>query len=90
MADKPDFSKMSVGDLRTLADNLQIENSAKLKKGELIAAIEMSAATTMSADKEAPVVSIPSVVVASKETAEGNDSSDGSDRRGRRPRKPSA
>ena len=39
---------MSVGDLRTLADNLSIENTTKLKKGELIAALELVAATSSS------------------------------------------
>ncbi|MFM7639000.1 MAG: transcription termination factor Rho [Bacteroidota bacterium] len=54
MADKPDFSKMSVGDLRTLADNLQIDNTAKMKKGELIAAIEMSASSSNAANGASP------------------------------------
>ena len=43
MADRPDFSKMSVGDLRTLAESLSVENTAKMKKGDLIASIEMKA-----------------------------------------------
>ncbi|MBM3937826.1 MAG: transcription termination factor Rho [Sphingomonadales bacterium] len=45
---------MSVGDLRTLADNLQIDNTAKMKKGELIAAIEMSAASSNATNEGAP------------------------------------
>jgi len=45
---------MSVGDLRTLADNLQIDNTAKMKKGELIAAIEMSAANSNAANGASP------------------------------------
>ncbi|MFZ9431612.1 MAG: Rho termination factor N-terminal domain-containing protein, partial [Bacteroidia bacterium] len=77
MADRPDFSKMSVGDLRTLADNLQIDNTAKLKKGELIAAIEMKAATATTKDAE-------TVQPAVKETPAGEESSaDGNDRRNR-------
>lgn len=45
---------MSVGDLLTLADNLQIDNTAKMKKGELIAAIEMSAANSNATNEAAP------------------------------------
>lgn len=45
---------MSVGDLRTLADNLQIDNTAKMKKGELIAAIEMSASSSNAANGASP------------------------------------
>jgi transcription termination factor Rho len=43
MADRPDFSKMSVGDLRTLAESLGVENNAKMKKGDLIASLDMKA-----------------------------------------------
>lgn len=75
---------MSVGDLRTLADNLQIDNTAKLKKGELIAAIEMKAATATTKDAD-------TVQPAVKETPAGEESSaDGNDRRNRRPRKTKA
>ncbi|MBM3437996.1 MAG: transcription termination factor Rho [Bacteroidetes bacterium] len=45
---------MSVGDLRTLADNLQIDNTAKMKKGDLIAAIEMSASSSNAANGASP------------------------------------
>lgn len=45
---------MSLGDLRTLADNLQIDNTAKMKKGELIAAIEMSASSSNAANGASP------------------------------------
>ena len=51
MADRPDFSKMSVGDLRTLAESLNVADSAKMKKGELIASIEMKA-TLVAGDPE--------------------------------------
>ncbi len=40
MADRPDFSKMSVTELRALAETFQIPNAEKLKKGELIAVIQ--------------------------------------------------
>lgn len=43
MADRPDFSKMGVAELRTLAETLQIRNAEKFKKGELIAAIQAGA-----------------------------------------------
>lgn len=39
MVTGPDFSKMSVAELRTLAENLDIKDVSKLKKPELIAAI---------------------------------------------------
>ena len=54
MADRPDFSKMSVGDLRALAESLSVENTAKMKKGELIASIEMKA-TVVAADSSSTV-----------------------------------
>ncbi|MFM7765504.1 MAG: Rho termination factor N-terminal domain-containing protein, partial [Sphingomonadales bacterium] len=40
MADKPDLSIMSLADLKELANNLEIPNSAKLKKNELMEAIQ--------------------------------------------------
>ncbi|MFN4915726.1 MAG: transcription termination factor Rho [Sphingomonadales bacterium] len=40
MADKPDLSIMSLADLKELAKNLEIQNSAKLKKNELMDAIQ--------------------------------------------------
>jgi transcription termination factor Rho len=40
MADKPDLSIMSLADLKELAKNLEIQNSAKLKKNELIDSIQ--------------------------------------------------
>ena len=81
MADKPDFSKMSVGDLRTLAESLSVENTAKMKKGELIASIEMKATMVAgvkdtSATSEKPVVSetpIENVGNDANETAENFD-----------------
>lgn len=39
MASQPDLSKMSVGELKQLAETLEVANAAKLKKNELIAAI---------------------------------------------------
>ncbi len=94
MADRPDFSKMSVGDLRTLAESLSVENTAKMKKGELIASIEMKATMVAgvkdtSATSEKPVVSetpIENVGNDANETAGNSDEVDGG-RRGRRPRK---
>lgn len=94
MADRPDFSKMSVGDLRTLAESLSVENTAKMKKGELIASIEMKATMVAgvkdtSATSEKPVVSeipIENVGNDANETAGNPDEVDGG-RRGRRPRK---
>jgi hypothetical protein len=85
MADRPDFSKMSVGDLRTLADNLSIENTTKLKKGELIAALELVAATSSSK----PAVVAEVALTDNNATAEkaGESSQDASEKRGRRPRK---
>ena len=94
MADRPDFSKMSVGDLRTLAESLSVENTAKMKKGDLIASIEMKATmvagvkdTTDSSEK--PLVSetpIANVGNDANETAGNSDDADAG-RRGRRPRK---
>lgn len=94
MADRPDFSKMSVGDLRTLAETLSVANTAKMKKGELIASIELkatmvagiqdtSSSVETSEANETPVANVGT---------NANDSvvdSDGADvvRRGRRPRK---
>ena len=46
MVTGPDFSKMSVADLRTLAENLDIKDVSKLKKPELIAAINSLANET--------------------------------------------
>ncbi|MDA0784366.1 MAG: transcription termination factor Rho [Bacteroidetes bacterium] len=94
MADRPDFSKMSVGDLRTLAESLSVENTAKMKKGELIASIEMKATMVagvkdISATSKKPVVSetpIENVGNDANETAGNSDEVDGG-RRGRRPRK---
>ncbi len=42
MADKPDLSKMAIPDLKELAQTLQIDNAGKLKKAELIVAINGS------------------------------------------------
>ena len=100
MADRPDFSKMSVGDLRTLAETLSVENTAKMKKGELIASIEMKATMVAgvkdtSDSSEKPLVSEkPSLSEApvahvgndANEIAGNSDDADGG-RRGRRPRK---
>ena len=94
MADRPDFSKMSVGDLRTLAESLSVENTAKMKKGELIASIEMKA-TVVAADSSSTVnaessdagkEAVKNVVPAESGNAGDAESSDGG-RRGRRPRK---
>lgn len=100
MADRPDFSKMSVGDLRTLAETLSVENTAKMKKGELIASIEMKATVVAgvkdtSDSSEKPLVSeklslsetpVANVGNDANETAGNSDDADGG-RRGRRPRK---
>ncbi|MBL7812561.1 MAG: transcription termination factor Rho [Bacteroidetes bacterium] len=51
MADKPDLSKMSVGDLKSMAEALEISNSGKLKKNELIEAILSAAAPAPPAEK---------------------------------------
>jgi len=94
MAYRPDFSKMSVGDLRTLAESLSVENTAKMKKGELIASIEMKA-TVVAADSSSTVNSessdagkeaVKNVVPTESGNAGDAESSDGG-RRGRRPRK---
>jgi transcription termination factor Rho len=94
MADRPDFSKMSVGDLRTLAESLSVENTAKMKKGELIASIEMKA-TVVAADSSSTVnaessdagkEAVKNVVPTESGNAGDAESSDGG-RRGRRPRK---
>lgn len=94
MADRPDFSKMSVGDLRTLAESLGVENIAKMKKGDLIASLEMKA-TMVAGGKDIPSA-VESTLVADAETvnvgAEVNENGGSSDavdggRRGRRPRK---
>jgi transcription termination factor Rho len=86
MADRPDFSKMSVGDLRTLAENLQIENAAKLKKGELIAAIEQMAVDGSS--KESNNTAQNGTSNTTQNNSSGSVASEeGVDRRGRRPRK---
>lgn len=71
---------MSVGDLRTLADNLQIENTAKMKKGELIASIEQMASSSTAASGETSL----STDQSAPETTQGVDAGD---RRGKRPRK---
>ena len=94
MADRPDFSKMSVGDLRTLAESLSVENTAKMKKGDLIASIEMKATMVAgvkdtSDSSEKPLVSetpIANVGNDANETAGNSDDADAG-RRGRRPRK---
>ena len=100
MADRPDFSKMSVGDLRTLAETLSVENTAKMKKGELIASIEMKATMVAgvkdaSGSSEKPLVSekpslseapVANVGNDANEIAGNSDDADGG-RRGRRPRK---
>ena len=46
MANTPDLGKMSVADLRTLATALEIQAADKLKKPELITAIEKIANAT--------------------------------------------
>lgn len=94
MADRPDFSKMSVGDLRTLAESLSVENTAKMKKGELIASIEMkasvvaadSSSTVNAESSDAGKEAVKNVVPAESGNAGDAESSDGG-RRGRRPRK---
>lgn len=91
MADRPDFSKMSVGDLRTLAETLSVENTAKMKKGELIASIEMKATVVAgvkdtSDSSEKPLVSeklslsetpVANVGNDANETAGNSDDADG-------------
>lgn len=94
MADRPDFSKMSVGDLRTLAESLSVENTAKMKKGELIASIEMkasvvaadSSSTVNAESSDAGKEAVKNVVPTESGNAGDAESSDGG-RRGRRPRK---
>lgn len=40
MANTPDLGKMSVAELRTMATALEVQGTEKLKKPEIIAAIE--------------------------------------------------
>jgi transcription termination factor Rho len=51
MADKPDLNVMSLADLKELAHNLEIENFAKLKKNELMVAINQELEKLVSAQK---------------------------------------
>ncbi len=94
MADRPDFSKMSVGDLRTLAETLSVANTAKMKKGELIASIELKATivagiqdTSSSVETlEANETPVANVGTNANDSVVDSDGADGV-RRGRRPRK---
>ncbi len=94
MADRPDFSKMSVGDLRTLAETLSVANTAKMKKGELIASIELKATmvagiqdTSSSVEtSEANETPVANVGTNANDSVVDSDGADGG-RRGRRPRK---
>lgn len=85
MVTGPDFSKMSVAELRTLAENLEINDASKLKKSELIQAIN-----TLADNQNTENIQNTTV----HPNAEKNDpnrdpqSKDDSDsKRGRRPRK---
>ena len=85
MVTGPDFSKMSVAELRTLAENLEINDASKLKKSELIQAIN-----TLADNQNTGKIQNATV----QPNAEKNDpnrdpqSKDDSDsKRGRRPRK---
>lgn len=42
MADSPDLTKMAVSELKQLADTLEIENASKMKKNELVSAIQQT------------------------------------------------
>lgn len=53
MTKSPDFAKMSVAELRTLAEALAIEGANKLKKAEIVEALQQLA----SAESKEPVIS---------------------------------
>lgn len=58
MTKSPDFAKMSVAELRTLAEALSINDSGKLKKTELVEALS-SLASTEASPSETTAVSQP-------------------------------
>lgn len=85
MTKSPDFAKMGVADLRTLAGALDIPNAEKLKKNELIEALTKAA-------NEAPQEEVVSVNVApvndSKDgISEGSNDADSEDKRPKRRRR---
>jgi len=55
MANTPDLGKMSVAELRTMATALEVQGTEKLKKPEIIAAIEKIASQSESNTKNAEV-----------------------------------
>ncbi len=98
MVTGPDFSKMSVADLRTLAENLDIKDVSKLKKPELIAAINSLANETNDAQSSNETTSNEvaksaktSVDVEIKSIVDSNENvnaiEDADSKRNRRPRK---
>jgi hypothetical protein len=55
MANTPDLGKMSVAELRTMATALEVQGAEKLKKPEIIAAIEKIAKQSESNSSNAEV-----------------------------------
>jgi transcription termination factor Rho len=85
MVTGPDFSKMSVAELRTLAENLEINDASKLKKSELIQAIN-----TLADNQNTGKIQNTTVQPHAEKNDPNRDlqSKDDSDsKRGRRPRK---
>ena len=100
MVTGPDFSKMSVADLRTLAENLDIKDVSKLKKPELIAAINSLANETNDTQSSNEPAVIESTTIrnevaddAIKLSSDGKENEsmqavdDAENKRNRRPRK---
>lgn len=82
MTKSPDFAKMGVADLRTLANVLEIPNTEKMKKPELIAAL-----TNSSSQSENEKSISNNEIVAEPITENSNDNSEsGSDTRRKRTR----
>ena len=71
MTKSPDFAKMGVADLRTLANVLEIPNTEKMKKPELIAAL-----TNVSSQSENEKSSSNNEIVAEPTTENINNNSD--------------
>lgn len=95
MVTGPDFSKMSVAELRTLAENLDIKDVSKLKKPELISAITSLATgevpKTTNMESSARNIPVSNSSERNKEAAPNNNIIDNADdadnKRGRRPRR---
>ena len=88
MAISPDFSKMSVGDLRTIAETLDIDNAAKLKKNELIEAIQSVANADQTQSNNKTDNSLVVTETASNSTETSVDAADDSNEKKKRPRRP--